>query len=223
MSNPTITFPRAPGTQRYFSLIERRKAERPIKPSFFSERHHIVPKCLGGGDEEENLVWLTPREHWLAHKLLLRIFPNEPKIQQAIWMMSHTRGLIKSAREYEYLRLRCSEGLKANLGRDFSEEHRAKIGSAHRGKKVSKETREKLRQKALGRKLSDETKAKCAEASKLSRGFSGKSHSKLSKAKTSKSLCGLRWWHRFTDGLIERTRSREQPDNTWLPGAGKFK
>jgi hypothetical protein len=23
--------------------------------------------------------------------------------------------------------------------------------------------------------------------------------------------------------LIERTRSREQPDNTWLPGAGKFK
>lgn len=223
MSDPTITFPRVPDTHRYFSLIESRKAERPTKPTFFSEKHHIIPKCLGGLDDEKNLVWLTPREHWLAHKLLLKIFPNEPKIQQALWMMSHTRGLIKSSREYEFLRCKCQNGLKTNLGKNFSETHRAKIGLAYTGKIVSEETREKLRQKALGRKLSEEAKAKCAEASKLSRGFSGKSHSEESKAKTSESLKGLKWWHKVNNGLVERVRSRKRPDETWSPGAGKFK
>lgn len=223
MSNPTIIFPRVPDTHRYFSLIESRKAERSTKPTFFSEKHHIIPKCLGGLDDEKNLVWLTPREHWLAHKLLLKIFPNEPKIQQALWMMSHTRGLIKSSREYEFLRCKCQDGLKTNLGKNFSEIHRAKIGLVHRGKVVSEETREKLRQKALGRKLSEEAKTKCAEASKLSKGFSGKSHSEESKAKTSASLKGLKWWHKNTDGLVEKVRSRERPDETWSPGAGKFK
>ena len=223
MSNPTITFPRVPDTHRYFSLIESRKIERLSKPDFFSEKHHIIPKCLGGLDDKENLVWLTPREHWLAHKLLLRIFPTHPKIQQALWMMSHTRGLIKSSREYELLRLKCQNGLKTNLGKDFSDEHRAKIGLVHKGKIVSQETRAKLRQKALGRKLSKEAKSKCAQASKLSEGFRGKSHSEESKAKTSASLKGLKWWHKTTDGLVERIRSRDRPGETWLPGAGKSK
>ena len=31
----------------------------------YMERHHIVPRCLGGKDEEENLVWLTAREHYV--------------------------------------------------------------------------------------------------------------------------------------------------------------
>jgi hypothetical protein len=178
---------------------------------------------LGGSDSEENLVWLTPREHWLAHKLLLKIFPKEPKIQQALWMMSHTRGFVKNSREYESLRLKCQDGLKTNLGKDFSEEHRAKIGLAHKGKVVSEETRKKLRQKALGRKLSEEAKAKCAIASKKSKGFLGKTHSAESRAKTSNSLKGKRWWHRTVNGLVERTMSREKPDNTWQTGPGKFK
>ena len=37
------------------------------------ERHHIVPKCMGGGNEAENLVFLTPSEHLFAHHLLARI------------------------------------------------------------------------------------------------------------------------------------------------------
>lgn len=40
--------------------------------NFYTETHHILPRCLGGGDEENNLVLLTPLEHLVAHILLLR-------------------------------------------------------------------------------------------------------------------------------------------------------
>lgn len=33
------------------------------------ERHHIVPRHLGGSDEEDNLVYLTYRQHKFIHKL----------------------------------------------------------------------------------------------------------------------------------------------------------
>lgn len=36
----------------------------------YSERHHILPRCMGGGDEAENLIRLTPEDHYFAHLLL---------------------------------------------------------------------------------------------------------------------------------------------------------
>lgn len=37
---------------------------------FIVEDHHIKPFCMGGLDVFSNMVFLTPREHFLAHKLL---------------------------------------------------------------------------------------------------------------------------------------------------------
>lgn len=37
------------------------------------ERHHIVPRALGGGDEDTNLIVLTPGDHLFAHMLLAKI------------------------------------------------------------------------------------------------------------------------------------------------------
>lgn len=36
------------------------------------EMHHIVPRCMGGTNHKENLVLLTPREHYVAHWLLYK-------------------------------------------------------------------------------------------------------------------------------------------------------
>ena len=36
----------------------------------YKERHHILPKCMGGNDDESNLIDLYAREHYEAHKLL---------------------------------------------------------------------------------------------------------------------------------------------------------
>ena len=38
-----------------------------LPPKKGYHRHHIVPKFLGGTDEVDNLVYLTPEEHAQAH------------------------------------------------------------------------------------------------------------------------------------------------------------
>ena len=47
------------------------------------EVHHITPRCMGGGEEEENLIPLTPREHFLAHLFLNRAYPDHKGITKA--------------------------------------------------------------------------------------------------------------------------------------------
>jgi hypothetical protein len=55
----------------YKTLIEVRGLKE--KPeSMYTELHHIVPKYLGGVDEQENLVRLTLYNHTLAHYILWR-------------------------------------------------------------------------------------------------------------------------------------------------------
>jgi hypothetical protein len=91
MTDPRITLPRAPDRRlltRYEKLISRCKA----KNREISEKHHIVPKCIGGSDSEDNIVSLSPREHYLAHYILHRMYPDNKPLQRAYWMMSHTRG-----------------------------------------------------------------------------------------------------------------------------------
>jgi hypothetical protein len=53
----------------------------------YFEGHHIVPRCLGGGNEEENIAYLTAEEHYVAHQLLVKMYPNEHKLYYACAMM----------------------------------------------------------------------------------------------------------------------------------------
>lgn len=58
----------------YHDIIGSRKLLNREKTKLeYFEKHHIIPKSLGGTDENENLVLLTPKEHFLCHKLLLHI------------------------------------------------------------------------------------------------------------------------------------------------------
>jgi len=56
----------------YAAFIKDRLTKQPTRPDYF-ERHHIMPRSLGGGDESENLIRLTPEDHYFAHLLLARI------------------------------------------------------------------------------------------------------------------------------------------------------
>lgn len=58
----------------------------------YFETHHIVPRCMGGGDEDENLVMLTAREHVIAHLLLWKVYPYVQGVVYAAHMMTVTKG-----------------------------------------------------------------------------------------------------------------------------------
>ena len=48
----------------YNQIIERAK-NRVLEG--YGEKHHIIPKCMGGKNNLDNLVNLTAREHFLSH------------------------------------------------------------------------------------------------------------------------------------------------------------
>lgn len=57
----------------YNELIEHRKTLPKLKGLYY-ESHHILPRCMGGGDEEENLIYLTAEDHFMAHVLLAKAY-----------------------------------------------------------------------------------------------------------------------------------------------------
>lgn len=86
----------------------------------YTEQHHIVPRCLGGTDDSENLVRLTPEEHYVAHQLLVKIFPTEPKLLYAALMMTVTgkNHSVRSNKRYGWLKRRHSDVCKLRTGKN---------------------------------------------------------------------------------------------------------
>ena len=61
----------------YERLCESRKQNKQYhKPGSGIHCHHIIPKHMGGADDESNFTYLTPREHTIAHFLLWKIHRN---------------------------------------------------------------------------------------------------------------------------------------------------
>lgn len=56
----------------YYSIIEKSKL-RILPKSTYVEKHHIVPRCLGGNNLKENIATLTAREHFVCHYLLTKM------------------------------------------------------------------------------------------------------------------------------------------------------
>lgn len=56
----------------YASFISSRRELEPALRDY-SERHHILPKKLGGTNKPSNLIRLTPEDHFFAHLLLAKI------------------------------------------------------------------------------------------------------------------------------------------------------
>ncbi|AUS02907.1 HNH nuclease [Vibrio phage 2.275.O._10N.286.54.E11] len=54
----------------------------------YSEKHHIIPKCMGGDNSKSNLVALTGREHFVAHQLLIKIYPEQHGLAKAAMLMA---------------------------------------------------------------------------------------------------------------------------------------
>ena len=94
----------------YDQIIERAKSENRQKGTgIYYEKHHIIPRCLGGSNNKDNLVFLTAREHFLCHWLLSRIYNTNKLIQYAFWRMcikgnSYQNRICFSSIAYEEIR-----------------------------------------------------------------------------------------------------------------------
>jgi hypothetical protein len=115
----------------YEKLIQRAKNRTLPKPF---ERHHVIPKCLGGSDECSNIVCLTPEEHYIAHQLLVKIYPTNDKLVHAAIMMTVNRS---SNKIYGWLRRRFIEiQSESQKGKGNSQHGTLWINNGKEAKKV---------------------------------------------------------------------------------------
>ena len=156
----------------YDRLIERAR-NRVLEG--YVEKHHVIPRCMGGTDDLKNIVALTPEEHYLAHLLLVRIYKGvHSLVVAAVLMTGYKSGYRVNNKSYGWVRKQYSEQCRERrTGYVFSEETRAKIAKSNTGKRHSTETKKKQSLAKLGKPspnkgktFSEEHRRKLSEAKK---------------------------------------------------------
>jgi hypothetical protein len=116
----------------YNQLIEKAKHRDTPKPY---EKHHVIPKSLGGANNTLNLVKLTIREHFVAHRLLTKI--HSGKAQKKMWFAYYrlcNRHQITNSRAYEVSKLQAKKYLsEIHTGKTISENHKKAIQEKCKG------------------------------------------------------------------------------------------
>lgn len=99
----------------YYQIINQAK-NRTKTENVLYEKHHIIPKCLGGDNSKENLVNLTYREHFICHRLLVKFTEGEQKYKMlwALHRMAYTEKYTITSRLYEIVRSDFITSLKKN-------------------------------------------------------------------------------------------------------------
>jgi len=119
---------------------------RQIPTDVYVEKHHIIPRSLGGDNSKENLVKLTAREHFICHLLLTKMVNDDfqRKMIYAFTNMARTSGNQKryiNSRLFNYVRKK----------RTHSEETKKRLSKSHIGLVQTKETVEKRVSKMRGK------------------------------------------------------------------------
>lgn len=150
----------------YNNIIKNAKIRNWTKKTAicYTEKHHILPKCLGGDNSELNLVCLTAKEHYVCHKLLTKFYVGiaKHKMVAAFYKMCviskdhKNQRFIRSIDYEKYKKLyseSCSVLLKgrknpkvsiANKNRIWKEESKRKISQNNIGKSHTLEQLEKM-------------------------------------------------------------------------------
>jgi hypothetical protein len=133
--------------QRIYNQIIERAQKRQLEG--YVEKHHIIPKCLGGIDGEGNIVQLTAREHFLCHQLLCEIYPDSNKLKYALYLMNIGKRKHKevnykiSSRTYERLKLEHSLFLIGKKQKDKTKQKKSESMKQIWANKTDKEMTDK--------------------------------------------------------------------------------
>lgn len=117
---------------RWYILLCKNGHERGLESRFGKdgfEHHHVYPNSF---EKNNFVVRLTLREHFVAHKLLTKMFDGGDNKRKMFYALScFLMGRKLSSRQYEQARISAK---LANSGRTVSEETRLKQSSIRKGK-----------------------------------------------------------------------------------------
>ena len=196
-----------------YEKICNRGQVRVLDKSIYKEKHHITPVCMGGNNEKSNLTVLTAKEHFICHKILCEIYPENEKLRYAFWAMCNqrnNRNYIVSAREYNRAKKLCLEMWK----RPKSKESILKGVEKRKGKKINRPQNGELNHNYNKKWITNEVTNEC----KMINGDIPKGW-KLGRVKIGSlgksSSTGKVWYHK--DNVEKYFNSNEAP-NDWTKG-----
>ena len=142
----------------YWRIIHNRLHN---KVDGYVEHHHIIPRSEGGPDNNDNIVALTAREHYICHLLLAKIY-NDYKMWHAVNLMSRLNDKVKiNSRLYEMVRINSAKKhSEIMVGRRSWNKGKTGIYSDETIKKISESTKAAMQDPVLRRHLSDVKKGK---------------------------------------------------------------
>ncbi len=190
-------------TKWYYNIINSAK-DRIIDG--YVEKHHIIPRSLGGTDDKSNLVILTAKEHFICHLLLTRMTTglDNRSMWHAAWNMINQKREYQhrykvSSRVYELIKVSNADALsQANVGKPSGRKGKPctwgdKISASLKGIKPSAERNAKVSASLKGRIRSEK------ERQAISKGLKGRpsptkglKYSDESKEKISAARRGLK-------------------------------
>jgi DNA-binding CsgD family transcriptional regulator len=149
-------------TKCYFSIITNATAR--VIPTEYTESHHIIPKCLGGTNSNDNLVRLTAREHFMCHRLLVKMTTGDSKrkLSYALWAIVNQEN--KAQRRHK-VNSRTYAILREEHKRIHSIAQTGRVGN-NTGKKFSEETKRKMSESAKKRGVSPQARLAAISACK---------------------------------------------------------
>lgn len=158
----------------YNQLIDRAK-NRTFPEDQYGEKHHIIPRSLGGSNNKDNIVMLFAREHYIAHLLLYKFQAdpkNKGKMAYALVYMAHGSKFPKrlkrtykvNSKIYEAAKKAASEASKNKIVSDSTKQ---KIREANaRTKHIRSQKLSGVNNGMYGKKHSEEIKQQIAESSR---------------------------------------------------------
>ena len=97
--------------QRIYNNLIKRGQSRVLTE--YKESHHIVPRCMGGTDDLDNLVDLTPEEHYVCHLLLVKMNPRHiGLVKAAMFLTSSNNNTKRNNKMYGWIKRQYSEYMK---------------------------------------------------------------------------------------------------------------
>lgn len=159
----------------YNNIISNAKSR--INQDGYFEKHHIIPVSLGGTNKKDNIVILTPKEHFVCHILLTKMTVGNQKYKMcfALNMLTNAKNIGKgrytpNSKLYEYAK----KSHRKAIDELWTAEKRAlqaeKIRPIVKGRKHSIRSIEKMKNKKWSQKAIDNRLQNCLKAAKARKG-----------------------------------------------------
>lgn len=84
----------------YMRLMQTAKARVPL--TGYVEEHHILPRSMGGGNNKDNLVKLSAKEHYIAHLLLWKSKFPQPYHKKMVFAANAMSNKVSPSKQRIY-------------------------------------------------------------------------------------------------------------------------